>query len=784
MANEIISQQQFIDYLADLAPEGETLLLTKQKPVKIDGEQAAYGDGNLKYTWPAFLPNKFNPKGASYANTGSFIIDRLGARASASAANCEFVLVMVLDDIGTKSKIPPIEPTWKMETSPNNFQWGYTFALDDMPTKGDFCAAIKAIALAGYTDGGAINAVRNFRLPGSVNLKPGRDGFASRLIEFNSEREFSLTQILNALDVTPDEANTSSFISLKLDAPAQDDVIDWLADNGFILEAVNQSGWWGVVCPNYSQHSDGNVMGRYHSLNRAYVCYHEHCSHINSTEYLDAIAAEGAPAYSYGLQQEVLANAMRGAIEKVLGNTPPESSMLQEAVGALKEVVRKELNRVEKSEWFDRFMYVQNEDAFFDVHERLLLSRATFNAVFRAVPCRSIDGGRRIEASIAFDEMRSASGSQTLLGLTYAAGDGVVVGRMGSSYVHGNRWQDARPDVSDAPSGDISLWSNLVKRLVPDDDERSHILDIMAFKLKNPRIKINHAVLHIGDEGCGKDSIWAPFIWAVCGDNLLNRGYMDSDSINESWGYALESEILIINELKEPNAADRRALANKLKPIIAAPPEMLPIKRKGLHPYDMANRLFVLAYSNEDIAISLADQDRRWFVISSRAPRMVDDEGLRLWTWYKSGGFAMIAKHLYERDVSAFNPGATPMLTDAKRMMIENGRSASESFLVDAIRNNQGEFSRGFIASPFHLLCDRLTSIAPQNMRVSKAALLHALREARWADLGLVSAAGLPNKKHMFASEDTLAVYSKSDLRRMVDEPIVAKSVVLNMVKG
>ncbi len=39
------------------------------------------------------------------------------APARTAAANCEFCLVMVLDDIGTKSKTPPLEPTWKMETS-------------------------------------------------------------------------------------------------------------------------------------------------------------------------------------------------------------------------------------------------------------------------------------------------------------------------------------------------------------------------------------------------------------------------------------------------------------------------------------------------------------------------------------------------------------------------------------------------------------------------------------------------------------------------------------------
>ena len=104
----------------------------------------------------------------------------------------------MLDDVGTKSKAPPLEPTWKIETSPDNFQWGYTFSLDDQPKHEEFSAAIKAIAEAGFTDKGATNAVRNFRIPGSVNLKPDRGGFKSVLSEFQPQREFSLPQILGA----------------------------------------------------------------------------------------------------------------------------------------------------------------------------------------------------------------------------------------------------------------------------------------------------------------------------------------------------------------------------------------------------------------------------------------------------------------------------------------------------------------------------------------------------------------------------------------------------------
>ncbi len=44
----------FIPFLKNLAPEGETFLLVRQKPI---GTTLQYhADGAVKATWPAFLP--------------------------------------------------------------------------------------------------------------------------------------------------------------------------------------------------------------------------------------------------------------------------------------------------------------------------------------------------------------------------------------------------------------------------------------------------------------------------------------------------------------------------------------------------------------------------------------------------------------------------------------------------------------------------------------------------------------------------------------------------------
>ena len=67
----------FIAYLASLAPEGETALVVRQKPVLKDGRQQYHADGAVKCTWPSQYPNKMlRADGVYYGNTGSFIIDR------------------------------------------------------------------------------------------------------------------------------------------------------------------------------------------------------------------------------------------------------------------------------------------------------------------------------------------------------------------------------------------------------------------------------------------------------------------------------------------------------------------------------------------------------------------------------------------------------------------------------------------------------------------------------------------------------------------------------------
>jgi hypothetical protein len=731
-----------IDYLSSLAAEGETFLIVKQKPK---------GEG---FTYPAFLPTRYTPGGAWYGNTGSFILDRFrDGHVSASSANIEHVLVMVLDDVGTKSKTPPLAPTWIMETSPGNFQLGYTFR--EQPTKHEFAAAIIAIAAAGYTDPGAINPVRNFRIPGSINHK---NGFESRLVELHKEREYTLEEICEALQVTPADHGNGSVQTIAVDA-APDDVIEWLAGRNEVLERGNSSGWWGVKCPNSDDHSDGQIGARYLPASRAFACFHGHCQDLGSEQFLAWVAAEGGPKHAHGFRSELVATLMQGVAAKL----NPTPAFPNAAATQIEQVEQRELGRIDKADWWATWAYIQDDDAYFNLDDRRTMTRGTFNATYRHVGCLSIHNGRKIEASVSYDENRQAKGARSLTAITYAAGESVLVTRDG--LVYGNRWRNQRPTPM---PGDAGPWLRHLERMIPNADERAHFLSALAHKVQYPGIKINHAILLGGNHGSGKDTLMAPFLWSIGGPTKSNCSTVKNDELTSQWGYALECEVMEIIELRQAEIKDRRAIENTMKPIIAAPPELLPVNRKGLHPYMALNRIFVVAYTNERGAISLPSEDRRWFVLWCEADRLPVADADALWNWYKNqNGFGAVAHYLMTYDVSAWSPTAPPPMTEAKAILIDAAMSPAEAVLLEKIRAREGDFACGVIAAPFHPILDRVRY--PAHVKTPPpAALFHALKEAGWTDMGRIHSREYNTKKHIFRAPD-LAGMAKSDLRAMVE---------------
>jgi hypothetical protein len=149
---------------------------------------------------------------------------------------------------------------------------------------------------------------------------------------------------------------------------------------------------------------------------------------------------------------------------------------------------------------------------------------------------------------------------------------------------------------------------------------------------------------------------------------------------------------------------------------------------------------------------------------------MLDAEAKGFHHWLEMGGYDAVARVLHDRDVSKFNAGATPPITDFKVSLTEHGLSSAEAYIVELLRARTGEFAGGVIGSPFHALCDRLQGGVPSGVKVPPAALLHALDEAGWVDMGRLMSRDWPTKKQVFVAPEVAAQgLSKSELRRMVE---------------
>ena len=415
-------------------------------------------------------------------------------------------------------------------------------------------------------------------------------------------------------------------------------------------------------------------------------------------------------------------------------------------------------------DWFKRFAYVSEGDCYFDVVERQEYSRSAFNAIFRGVPLQSIHNKqRRVEAATFFDENRAALGSRLLTGLTYAAGESVLVAKGNSA--HANKWRDHRPK---GVPGDVSPWLAHAERMLPNAAEREHVFNVLAFKRQNPGKKVNHAILHAGLPGSGKDSLYAPFLWAIGGPTLANVSEARAEEVAGAWGYSLESEVIVLNELRQRQDGDRRALENALKPIIAAPPELLLVNKKQTHPYYVANKVQVLAFSNERAAIAIPANDRRWFVVWSSAGPMDSGAAQALWDWYNGGGMAHVAEWLDARDVSRFNPGAPPMLTDAKLAMIDLTLSGGEAAVADMARERIGPFARGVIGAPWTDVIAELCRGTQK--RISREALFAAIETAGWRDVGRVTSREHTAPKHLWCAPELFEL-PRSQLRNMAEGP-------------
>lgn len=253
-------------------------------------------------------------------------------------------------------------------------------------------------------------------------------------------------------------------------------------------------------------------------------------------------------------------------------------------------------------------------------------------------------------------------------------------GRIGNTYLP--------PAIDPGDPALAAPWVDHVRKLYPDDAE--HLFNWFAFKVQNPGLKINHAILLGGAPGIGKDTILDPVRYAV-GD--WNFADIRPTVLRARFNGFVKSVILRINEVHDLDSdTDAYAFYELTKHVIAAPPEAILVDEKNLPAHHVPNLTGVILTSNhKTTGLYLPPDDRRHYVAWSDQPGEGEPGALpasyfeQIFSWLDSGARRHVAAWLKARDLSRFNPKAAPPRTEAFWEIVNAQRAPEESELSDVL---------------------------------------------------------------------------------------------------
>lgn len=204
---------------------------------------------------------------------------------------------IVADDV--KDKVPEERarllpaPSWRLETSPGNEQWGWI--LRDPENSRDrvdnlLDGLVKLGLAPDGMDPGMRGVTRYVRLPEGWNRKAKYgEPFKCRMLEWEPDRMVALEELAIPFGVDLTAERKSRGGDLGACAwPDEAPVVEWLGDGHLVNEKCD--GEYRIVCPWVDEHTDGDESGTWVRLlddgTGEFKCHHGHCQERGFNDFL------------------------------------------------------------------------------------------------------------------------------------------------------------------------------------------------------------------------------------------------------------------------------------------------------------------------------------------------------------------------------------------------------------------------------------------------------------------------------------------------------------------
>jgi hypothetical protein len=273
--------------------------------------------------------------------------------------------------------------------------------------------------------------------------------------------------------------------------------------------------------------------------------------------------------------------------------------------------------------------------------------------------------------------------------MTWAPGERMVIA---DKLVAGGGWIDRPgcncfnlyrpPQIEPGNVGAAGPWLQHLRRVFPEDAD--HIIKWLAHRVQRPGQKVNHALVLMGAQGVGKDTILEPVKHAV---GPWNFNEVTPTAMLGRFNGFVKSVILRVNEARDLGELDRFSFYDHMKMYTAAPPDVIRCDEKNLREHAVMNVCGVIITSNYKDGIYLPADDRRHYVAWSSLTKedFTPDYWRTLWSWYYASGMRHVAAYLAAADLSGFDAKAPPPKTRAFSDVVDSNRAPEDAELADAL---------------------------------------------------------------------------------------------------
>lgn len=589
---------------------------------------------------------------ALYFGVSSLVRDAKGTLRN-KLTNFAGLHVVVLDDIGTKIDAADIPaglatPTYIIETSAGNFQWGYVLEkpLEDKDEAQELMNLLKHHEPR-ITDMGGVQVSKIVRLPDGVNGKKGPKGrFNVRLIK--SDGPYYPAAVLRK-HLLPGQVapvkKTGRIMPYKplFDMPdfglPADEVMMFLYRQEMVLaDAPEQNEWATIECPWAHDHSDSITTAGYSPLgygegknahSRGFKCFHDHCSARTTADFLNWIVVHDS------------------AIKVLARELPPEAVIPMEKYAISTEKAGIAFNLAATTS-LEVQIGGMKQKYYTDVWAH--------------------DGSDKVKRLNAADYWAVNPLTTRADGLGYEVTEDRLLESTGRRLINQYGpppWTDGNYDQAA-----VDKFIGYVNYLLPEPEEAEYFLDWLAAKIQNPRFR-GSAILMVtdGTQGVGRTTL-SKYVTDFLG--LWNASSIQFDEmVNANFNEWVMSLLVIVNEVQDSDAKSYRKQEILKHYVDTSPIEIqVNVKHGFKGPAEICSSF--LMFSNHTDALKTAVDDRRFTIL--RNPDVADKSlttDMALWrlnetdTPYNAGD---LYRYFRQRVITAklFEPLSTTAAEDMK----------------------------------------------------------------------------------------------------------------------